>query len=238
MPRITPAREEATRQRLLGAARDVFVEKGLDQASIDDVAAASGMSVGSIYNYFANKDELIRQSIDNAVKQESALVLADTQAAAGSPSEMIDRAVRGWWKYTMEKPGAAAFLAQAWGAASRRPLIRDLMARRFERGVALNSVLFQGCVQRGDLPADLDVDALARTVQALLDGMILEFVLSGGALRRSDAQRRLRFVLDPAMAGAHAARPIEGPLADSPTLSVDQLSDSQTAISPADGIRP
>ncbi len=202
MPRITAAREEATRQRLLQAARDAFVENGLDQASIDDVAAASGMSVGSIYNYFANKDELIRQSIDNAVRQESAVVLADTQAA-GSPTEMIDRAVRGWWKYTMEKPGAAAFLAQAWGAASRRPLIRDLMARRFERGVAVNSVLFQGCVQRGDLPADLDVDALARTVQALLDGMVLEYVISGGALRRSDAQRRLRFVLDAAMAAAH-----------------------------------
>jgi AcrR family transcriptional regulator len=199
MPRISAAREEATRQRILKAAREVFVDKGLDRASIDDVVAAAGLSVGAIYNYFPTKDELIRQSIDSAVKQETAAILADTQAA-GSAAERIDRGLRGWWKYTMEVPGGAAFLAQAWGAASRRPLIRDLMARRFERGVTANSMLFHECIKRGELPADLDVDSLARTVQALLDGMILEYVVSGGSLRRADAQQRVRFVLDAVMA--------------------------------------
>jgi hypothetical protein len=37
-------------------------------------------------------------------------------------------------------------------------------------------------------------------VQALLDGMILEYVVSGGSLRRADAQQRVRFVLDAVMA--------------------------------------
>ena len=202
MPRISAAREEATRQRILKAAREVFIDKGLDRASIDDVVATAGLSVGAIYNYFPTKDELIRQSIDSAVKEETAAILADTQAA-GSATERIDRGLRGWWKYTMEVPGGPAFLAQAWGAASRRPLIRDLMARRFERGVTANSLLFHECVNRGELPAGLDVDSLARTVQALLDGMILEYVVSGGSLRRADAQQRVRFVLDAAMA-AHA----------------------------------
>lgn len=203
MPRISAAREEATRQRILKAAREVFVEKGLDRASIDDVVAASGLSVGAIYNYFANKDELIRQSIDGAVKEESSALLADAQAA-GSVEDRIERAVRGWWKYTMEAPGGPAFLAEAWGEASRRPLIRDLMARRFERGVTLNAVLFQDCVRRGDLPADLDVDALARTMQALVDGMVLEYVVSGGSLRRADALKRIRLVLGAAIETSQA----------------------------------
>ena len=200
MPRISAAREEATRRRILNAAREVFVDKGLDGASIDDVVAAAGLSVGAIYNYFPTKDELIRQCIDHAVKEETAALLADTQAA-GSATERIDRGLRGWWKYTLDVPGGAAFLAQAWGAASRRPLIRDLMARRFERGVTVNSLLFRACVEHGELPAGLDIDGLARTVQALLDGMILEYVVSGGTLRRAEVQKRLRFVLDAAMAG-------------------------------------
>ncbi len=205
MPRITAEREEATRQRILKAAREVFVEKGLDRASIDDVVAAAGLSVGAIYNYFPNKDELIRVSIDGAVKEETAALFADTQASS-SPEDKIDRGIRGWWKYTMEVPGGPAFLAQAWGAASRRPLIRDLMARRFERGVTINSMLFHECIEHGDLPADTDVDALARTLEALLDGMILEYVISGGSLRRVDALKRVHLLLDTAMAGTREVR--------------------------------
>ena len=201
MPRISAEREEATRQRILKAAREVFVEKGLDRASIDDVVTACGLSVGAIYNYFPNKDELIRQSIDSAVKDESAKLLADTQSA-GSVSERLDRAIRDWWKYTMEVPGGPAFLAQAWGAASRQPLIRDLMARRFERGVTVTSMLLHECVDRGELPGDLDVDAFARTLNTLLNGMVLEYVVSGGSLRRADAQNRVSLVMAAALNAA------------------------------------
>ena len=203
MPRISAAREEATRQRILKAAREVFIDKGLDRASIDDVVAACGLSVGAIYNYFPNKDELIRQSIDSAVRDESAAVLADMQAA-GSASERLERAIRGWWKYTIEVPGGPTFLAQAWGASSRQPLIRDLMARRFERGVTVTSMFLRECIDRGELPADLDVDTFARTLNTLLNGMVLEYVVSGGSLRRADAQNRVSLVMSAALNAAKA----------------------------------
>jgi len=204
MPRISAEREEATRRRILKAARVVFVEKGFHRASIDDVVAACGLSVGAIYTYFANKDELIRASILDANREESDAVLADTRAA-GSVGERLDRGIRGWWRYTSEAEGAPAFLAEAWGEASRRPLIRDLMARRHERGITMTSMMFRECVERGDLPARVDVDALSRTIAALTDGMVLEYVVSGGTLRFEDAQNRIRLVLEAAIEEAAAA---------------------------------
>jgi AcrR family transcriptional regulator len=204
MPRISAERESATRRRILKAARTVFVEKGFHRASIDDVVAECGLSVGAIYTYFPNKDELIRASILEANKEESDAVLADT-LAAGSVAERLDRAIRGWWRYTIEAEGTPAFLAEVWGEASRRPLIRDLMARRWERGVTMTSIMLRECVEHGDLPADIGVDALARTISALTDGMVLEYVVSGGSLRFEDAQQRIRLVLDAAIAMAAAA---------------------------------
>jgi AcrR family transcriptional regulator len=204
MPRISAEREEATRRRILKAARQVFVEKGFHRASIDDVVAACGLSVGAIYTYFPNKDELIRASILDANREESDAVLADTRAA-GSVGERLDRGIRGWWRYTIEAEGAPAFLAEAWGEASRRPLIRDLMARRYERGITMTSIMFRECVERGDLPARIEVDALARTIGALTDGMVLEYVVSGGTLRFEDAQNRIRLVLEAAIQEAAAA---------------------------------
>lgn len=194
MPRISAEREEATRQRILKAAFRVFIEKGFHRASIDDVVAACGLSVGAIYNYFPNKDELIRASIDDTGREETEALLADTQAV-GSIWDRMERAMGGWWRGTMEIPGGPAFMADAWGEASRRPLIRDLMARRFERSVMFSTVILRESVNRGELPPDLDVDVLARTFAALLDGMILEYVFSGGTLRLVDAVNRVRLVM-------------------------------------------
>jgi AcrR family transcriptional regulator len=203
MPRISAEREEATRRRILQAARQVFVEKGFHRATIDDVVIASGLSVGAIYSYFPNKDELIRASILAANREESDAVLADTRAA-GSVMDRFDRAIRGWWRFTIEAPGAPAFLAEAWGEASRRPLVRDLMAVRLERGITMTLIMLRECVEHGELPADIDVDALARTIGALTDGMVLEYVVSGGSLRLEDARTRIRLVLDAAIREAAA----------------------------------
>jgi AcrR family transcriptional regulator len=189
MPRISPEREEATRQAILTAARDVFVRKGFHAASIDDVVAASGSSVGRIYGYFKSKDELVRACVLAANRAESDAVLVSARSG-GTIRHRLERAIDGWWEYTIEAPGVPAFLAEVWAAASRQPLIRDMVARRRERAVTVASVLLQDAVVEGELPPDTDVDELARSIAALLDGLVIEHIESGGALRRADARRR------------------------------------------------
>ncbi len=205
MPRISPEREEATRRRILKAARDVFVEKGFHRASVDDVVAASGLSMGTLYNYFPSKDELIRASILGANKEESDALLADTQAAR-SHEDRLARAVHGWWRYTIEAPGVPAFMTEAWAEASRRPLIREVMALRNERGLTVTTILLRECIAHGELATDVDVDGLARTLAALFDGMLVEYVVGAGSLRLVDAQRRVRLVMQAAGWATHGER--------------------------------
>lgn len=198
MPRITAQREADRRARILRAARAAFVEKGFHRASIDDVVAASGISVGAIYNYYPTKDELIRACIVGAVEVEAEAMLQDARAAA-TLSERLDRVLRDWWRFTIETEGGPAFLAEAWGEASRRPAIRELMAHRAARGTAMIATMVRECVERGELPAGIDPDALAATFAALTDGMVLEHVVSGGALRFDEARRRADLVLRAAL---------------------------------------
>ena len=49
---------ERNRQRILAAAAEVFAERGLD-VSLDDIAAAAGVGVGTVYRRFPDKDALI-----------------------------------------------------------------------------------------------------------------------------------------------------------------------------------
>jgi len=54
-------RKQATRERVLAAARDLFEEVGYDAATIRAVALKAGVSVGSVFTSFAGKAELLSQ---------------------------------------------------------------------------------------------------------------------------------------------------------------------------------
>ncbi len=206
MPRISSQREEATRQSILHAAREVFVAKGFHDATTHDVARAAGLSVGSIYTYFASKDDLIRECVLAANKAETDAVIRDVRSD-GTARHKIARAIAGWYHYTIEAPGVPAFLAEAWAAASRKPLIRDLVLRRRERIVTVATIVLQQGVSGGELAADLDVDATARALTALLDGVVLEYIASGAPPSRSDVERRALLLLGPP---AHGRSAVDG----------------------------
>lgn len=195
MPRITPEREAERRQRILEAARLVFVTKGFHEASIDDLVEESGVSVGAIYNYFGGKDELIHESIVAAVNAEADAMLADA-LSAGSARERMERAITGWFDYTIDPPGAATFLVQCWAVASQKPLIRDLLVRRRERMVMVAALIGRGAIDSGELPRDFDLDAMSRGFTALLDGLVLQRVEEGDAYRRPEMERRAAAFLD------------------------------------------
>src|ERR1700736_3935108 len=52
------AKTDATQRRILDAATEVFATRGFTAATMADVVAGSGASVGSIYHHFGGKSEL------------------------------------------------------------------------------------------------------------------------------------------------------------------------------------
>ncbi len=56
--RRTKAEAEETRQAILAAAERVFFKKGVANSSLDEVAAAAGVTRGAIYWHFASKTDL------------------------------------------------------------------------------------------------------------------------------------------------------------------------------------
>lgn len=52
--------KEDIRGRILTVASQQFGQKGYSKTSIREIAELAGISVGNIYNYFTNKDELFR----------------------------------------------------------------------------------------------------------------------------------------------------------------------------------
>ena len=58
MPRITASERDATRRRIVDAAKTEFAERGLAGARFDQISLAAGHAKGTIYNYFPDKEAL------------------------------------------------------------------------------------------------------------------------------------------------------------------------------------
>jgi AcrR family transcriptional regulator len=135
--------------QILTAALAVFGERGLAAARLEDVAKRAGLSKGTIYLYFPNKEELfremVRHTVVSAIEEREQLV----GAAAGSASEVLTEYFRSFWKFIRSEqfaslfrlihaeihnfPDLARFYAEEVVARSHR-LLGNLIARGIESG--------------------------------------------------------------------------------------------------------
>ncbi len=62
---LPPTRKgQATREKLLAAAEDVFALRGYEMARVADIVAAAGISHGMFYRHFADKDAILSAVLD------------------------------------------------------------------------------------------------------------------------------------------------------------------------------
>lgn len=99
MPEPAPRRrrKDARPAELLAAALELFVRKGFAATRLEDVAGQAGVSKGTLYLYYDNKEALFK-----AVIQEGILpVIAENEAIAarhtGSGFELLERLLDNWW---------------------------------------------------------------------------------------------------------------------------------------------
>lgn len=61
------AQAQATRDRILGTARDLFVERGYARTSIAEIAAAAGVSAPTVFAGFSSKVNLLKEAVETTL---------------------------------------------------------------------------------------------------------------------------------------------------------------------------
>lgn len=92
-PRKQPTQDRATltRQRILDAAAHIFAEYGYSAGTTNRIAECAEVSIGSLYQYFPNKDAILRALMDAHV--DAGAELLGKRLADGLP-EQLDEALR------------------------------------------------------------------------------------------------------------------------------------------------
>jgi AcrR family transcriptional regulator len=194
MPRVTAAHEQAVKQRIVDAAVQVFGEMGYQRATVQDVVRASGLSVGAVYTYFKNKEQLFLVACACEVDQQKA-DLRLRLAELGSVTDRLRTAV----DFAVDSAVAGGFersvRAHAWVVAEESPELRQILHDRRTEMVAFSRLVLQEAVVRGELPGWIEADSVASAFVTLIDGFVVQ-ALEAGSLSAEDARREAYALLE------------------------------------------
>jgi AcrR family transcriptional regulator len=107
IPRKTPVQQRSreTVRRILDAATCVLRERGYDGLSTNRIAAKAGISPGSLYQYFPNKDAILKAMLAEYTDQLLERVTANLRGAShGDPAGLISAAIRAQVDAMLEQP--------------------------------------------------------------------------------------------------------------------------------------
>lgn len=86
------ARKDATRERILSAAADLFSERGIERVGVDAVMGAAGLTHGGFYAHFASKEALAAAVCAEELGRSAARWRATAESVA-DPDEAFSRIV-------------------------------------------------------------------------------------------------------------------------------------------------
>ncbi len=183
-------RQKADRTgRILDAASRLFRAQGYDAVRIEDIATAAEVSVGTCYNYFSTKGDLLLAIVSMEVEEvvEAGLALIDNPPA--STAEALAGLIRLYYDHSLHYLSkemwrkAMAFSIEAPGTPfSQRYTELDAMLS------AQVCDLIAALQARGLARPDLDPQTLGQIVFNTLNQMFIEFV-KADAMPLSDLHR-------------------------------------------------
>lgn len=165
---LPPDEEDATRQRILDSARELYVEFGLRRTTMEDVAKKAGMGRATVYRRFSEKDQLFQ-----------AVILRDLQRNL----VIIEGAIRG---YSSALDGLLEAFVQAARLVHINPLIARLLTTepddilphlttQYGSTMAFARQYLSGQIARAQqaghirksLPADTTAELILRLIQSV-----------------------------------------------------------------------
>lgn len=91
-------RKEARPQELLAAALDLFVERGFASTRLEDVAKRAGVSKGTLYLYFTNKEELFKAVVRDSIVPVIGAAEDIIAGFEGHSAELLRSVMVEWWQ--------------------------------------------------------------------------------------------------------------------------------------------
>ena len=165
-------RKDARPSELTAAALELFVDKGFAATRLEDVAARAGVSKGTLYLYFDNKEALFKAVIEEGIVPMMAVAESQLAEHKGAATELLLGIMRGWWSRIQGTRLAGVpklVVSEARNFPSIAQYYHDAV---IVRGRALMRGVLERGIERGEFrPMDID-----STIDVIIAPLLMYFI--------------------------------------------------------------
>ncbi len=154
--------------QILNAALSVFAAKGLNQATMSDVADAAELSKATVYLYFKNKDDLIYSALVTSLEQG----FGNLEMILDSDGEVKSQILDWVEKISSQMADSTTYLSigfEFYALANKRPEIQERLQKYFKEFRQLLGDVIQKGITQGEFQP-VEADSIAVAIIALFEG--------------------------------------------------------------------
>lgn len=171
-----PKRKSEKYDKILNSAGSVFAEHGYHKATISQIASLAGVADGTLYLYFKNKEDILRQYIN----YKSDVVFGKMRAAVKAGGDAEDKLRRliqcHLSEFQNDQNMAVIFRSEVRYLGDVESQVKDISKVYLE---LLSEIIEQGQVE-GTMRQDLFVALAKRFILGAVEGVISTWVVAGG----------------------------------------------------------
>jgi len=190
LPKILPGYSNAARTKVAEAAIQVFAEKGYEEATMDDIAKALGVTKGALYHYYRLKVDILKEiylQSHKAVREFFHKSLKDSDPVEGLQG-LFGLATGHYKEFT---PVQLEILS----LATQDDRVRSIVKEDYKEDLAIIERYLQTLVRKGKMRSDVDVKFLASSLQALALGMLMTNLLGPGTFEDRNSRKEAMALL-------------------------------------------
>jgi AcrR family transcriptional regulator len=192
--RIVSDEETSKRRQILDGARKVFMDLGFDGASMGEIARAAGVSKGTLYVYFADKNGLFEAIVEEETLQQGEVV------CNLDPARDVTTTLREFGEAYIAmlcRPGGGSAIRTVMAIAERMPDVgRRYYERCLERNINNLAVYLDAQVRQRKLAIDDCTLAASQFMLTCQASLFLPFIFQAAP---PPSPERIKTVIDSAM---------------------------------------
>jgi AcrR family transcriptional regulator len=176
------------RRTILDAAISVISRRGVRGLRVEEVAAEAGVAVSLLYYYFANRNGLVRATLEHANERAAA-----TAAASGEPRRPGFATVEGTLLAELDASDEVRETSVVWGevlaSAVFEPELREQLRAASDTWTAIVAERIRAGQEDGSVRPEVDPAASAERLTATVDGLSARWL--AGLMTRERARQLL-----------------------------------------------
>jgi AcrR family transcriptional regulator len=143
-------RKDARPHELLAAAIDLFVERGFAATRLEDVARRAGVSKGTLYLYYTNKEELFKAVVRESIVPFLGEAELSVAGFEGHSADLLRKVMLGWWHSIGQSKVSGISKLMTAEAGNFPELAKFYQEEVVTRGTRMISSMLERGVSRGE----------------------------------------------------------------------------------------